>query len=64
VAAGRGGAAVAGEVLTRRCPLGGDGARGFTRKALEKMFAQGLLRTPDSASVLRRAGDEIIRRRH
>jgi hypothetical protein len=42
----------------------GDGSHSFTRKALEKMFAQGLLRTPDSASALQRAGDEIIRRRH
>ncbi len=42
----------------------GDGSHSFTRKALEKMFAQGLLRTPDSSSALQRAGDEIIRRRH
>jgi hypothetical protein len=42
----------------------GEGSHSFTRKALEKMFAQGLLRTPDSASALQRAGDEIIRRRH
>ena len=42
----------------------GDGSHSFTRKALEKMFAQGLLRTADSSSALQRAGDEILRRRH
>ena len=42
----------------------GEASHSFTRKALEKMLAQGLLRTPDSASALQRAGDEIIRRRH
>ena len=42
----------------------GDGSHSFTRKALEKMFGQGLLRTADSSSALQRAGDEIIRRRH
>jgi hypothetical protein len=41
----------------------GDGSHSFTRKALEKMLAQGLLRTPDSSSALQRAGDEIIRKR-
>jgi len=42
----------------------GDATQSFTRKALEKMFAQGLLRTADSASALQRASDELIRRRH
>ncbi|MEO5686491.1 MAG: DUF1631 family protein [Burkholderiaceae bacterium] len=42
----------------------GDASRSFTRKALEKMFAQGLLRTADSSSALQRASDELIRRRH
>ena len=42
----------------------GDASRSFTRKALEKMFAQGLLRTGDASSALQRAGDEILRRRH
>jgi len=42
----------------------GDGSRSFTRKALEKMAAQGLLRTADASSALQRAGDELIRRRH
>ena len=42
----------------------GEGSHSFTRKALEKMFAQGLLRTADSSSALQRAGDEILRRRH
>ena len=42
----------------------GDGSHSFTRKALEKMFAQGLLRTADASSALQRAGDEILRRRH
>jgi hypothetical protein len=42
----------------------GEGSHSFTRKALEKMFAQGLLRTSDTSSALQRAGDEIIRRRH
>ena len=41
----------------------GDGSHSFTRKALEKMFAQGLLLMPDADSALQRAGDEIIRRR-
>lgn len=43
---------------------GGEGSHSFTRTALEKMLAEGLLRTADSGSVLQRAGDEIIRRRH
>jgi hypothetical protein len=44
---------------------GGEASsRSFTRKALEKMAAQGLLRTADASSALQRAGDEIIRRRH
>ncbi len=42
----------------------GDGSHSFTRKALEKMFAQGLLRTADSSSALQRASDELIRRRN
>ena len=42
----------------------GDATQSFTRKALEKMAAQGLLRTADSASALQRASDELIRRRH
>jgi hypothetical protein len=42
----------------------GDASHSFTRKALEKMFAQGLLRTADSSSALQRASDELIRRRH
>ncbi len=42
----------------------GEGSHSFTRKALEKMVAQGLLRTADSSSALQRAGEEIIRRRH
>ena len=42
----------------------GDGSHSFTRKALEKMAAQGLLRTADSGSALQRASDELIRRRH
>jgi len=41
----------------------GDASHSFTRKALEKMFAQGLLRTADSSSALQRAGDELMRRR-
>jgi len=41
----------------------GDATQSFTRKALEKMAAQGLLRTADASSVLQRAGDELIRRR-
>jgi hypothetical protein len=43
---------------------GGDGSHSFTRTALEKMLAQGLLRTADASSALQRASDEIIRRRH
>ena len=43
---------------------GGDGSHSFTRTALEKMLAEGLLRTADASSALQRAGDEIIRRRH
>jgi hypothetical protein len=43
---------------------GGDGSHSFTRAALEKMLAQGLLRTADASSALQRASDEIIRRRH
>ena len=42
----------------------GDGSHSFTRKALERMAAQGLLRTADSGSALQRASDELIRRRH
>ena len=42
----------------------GEGSHSFTRKALDKMFAQGLLRTADSSSALQRAGDEILRKRH
>lgn len=42
----------------------GDGSHSFTRAALERMLAEGLLRTADSSSALQRAGDEIIRRRH
>ena len=42
----------------------GDASHSFTRKALEKMAAQGLLRTADSSSALQRASDELIRRRH
>jgi len=43
---------------------GNDGqSRSFTRKALEKMVAQGLLRTADASSALQRAGDKIIRDR-
>lgn len=42
----------------------GDGSHSFTRKALEKMFAQGLLRTADASTALQRASDELIRRRH
>ena len=41
----------------------GDATQSFTRKALEKMAAQGLLRTADASSALQRAGDELIRRR-
>lgn len=41
----------------------GDATQSFTRKALEKMAAQGLLRTADESSALQRAGDELIRRR-
>jgi len=41
----------------------GDATQSFTRKALEKMAAQGLLRTADAGSALQRAGDELIRRR-
>ena len=41
----------------------GEGSRSFTRKALDKMFEQGLLRTAESSSALQRASDEIIRRR-
>ncbi len=43
---------------------GGDGSHSFTRTALEKMLAQGLLRSADSSSALQRASDELIRRRH
>ena len=42
----------------------GEASHSFTRKALEKMLAQGLLRTADASSALQRASDEIIRRRH
>ena len=43
---------------------GNDGeSRSFTRKALEKMVAQGLLRAADASSALQRAGDKIIRGR-
>ncbi len=42
----------------------GDASHSFTRPALQKMLAQGLLRTADASSALQRAGDEIIRRRH
>ena len=41
----------------------GDASHSFTRKALEKMSAQGLLRTADASSALQRASDELIRRR-
>ena len=41
----------------------GDATQSFTRKALEKMATQGLLRTADESSALQRAGDELIRRR-
>ena len=41
----------------------GDASHSFTRKALEKMHAQGLLRTDDTSSALQRAGDQLIRRR-
>jgi hypothetical protein len=41
----------------------GEASRSFTRKALEKMVAQGLLRAADSSSALQRAGDKIIRGR-
>ena len=41
-----------------------DGAsRSFTRKALDKMVAQDLLRAADASSALQRAGDKIIRGR-
>ena len=43
---------------------GGEDSHSFTRTALEKMLAQGLLRTADSTSALQRASDELIRRRH
>jgi len=42
----------------------GDASHSFTRKALEKMHAQGLLRTDDTSSALQRAGEQLIRRRH
>ena len=43
---------------------GNDGAsRSFTRKALDKMVTQGLLRAADASSALQRAGDKIIRGR-
>ena len=42
----------------------GDATHSFTRKALEKMFAQDLLRTADASSALQRASDELIRRRN
>jgi hypothetical protein len=41
----------------------GEASRSFTRKALDKMVAQGLLRTVDSSSALQRASDKIIRSR-
>ncbi len=41
----------------------GDGSHSFTRKALEKMHGQGLLRTDDASSALQRAGEQLIRRR-
>ena len=41
----------------------GEGSHSFTRKALEKMAARGLLRTADASSALQRAGDEILRKR-
>ena len=40
-----------------------DGSHSFTRKALEKMHAQGLLRTDDASSALQRAGEQLIRQR-
>ena len=43
---------------------GNDGqSRSFTRKALDKMVAQGLLHTADASSALQRAGEKIIRGR-
>ncbi len=41
----------------------GDASSSFTRPALTKMLAQGLLRTPDASTALQRAGDEILRKR-
>jgi len=41
----------------------GDASHSLTRKALEKMVAQGLLRTADAGSALQRAGDELMCRR-
>ena len=41
----------------------GDGSHSFTRKALEKMHGQGLLRTDEASSPLQRAGEQLIRRR-
>ena len=38
-------------------------SRSFTRKALDKMVAQDLLRTADASSALQRASDKIIRGR-
>jgi len=41
----------------------GGASRSFTRKALDRMVAQGLLRSADSSSALQRASDQIIRGR-
>ena len=41
----------------------GDASHSFTRKALEKMHGQGLLRTDDASSALQRAGEQLARRR-
>ncbi|MFL6697243.1 MAG: DUF1631 family protein [Vitreoscilla sp.] len=41
----------------------GEASRSFTRKALDKMVAQGLLRSADASSALQRASDKILRGR-
>jgi hypothetical protein len=41
----------------------GAASRSFTRKALDRMVAQGLLRSADANSALQRASDKILRAR-
>ena len=41
----------------------GEASRSFTRKALDRMVAQGLLRSAEASSALQRASDKILRSR-